>query len=70
MVKGKYLNFILSGIRYARNQIVTVVLLFLIASMMINTFLFLSLDYTRNFWREKERLIKFVIGTELPHTLI
>ena len=56
MVKGKYVNFILSCIRRAKSQIITVALLFLVASALINTFLFLSFDYTQNFYREKEKL--------------
>ncbi len=56
MVSGKYLNFIKSNIRSSKYQVFSVALLFVVASMLINTFLFLSFNYNSSFFREKERL--------------
>lgn len=56
MVKGKYINFIQSNIRYSKYQIFIVAFLFIIASALINTFLFLSFHYNNSFAVEKERL--------------
>lgn len=56
MVKGKYINFIQSNIRYSKYQIIAVALLFVIASALMNTFLFLSFNYNGSFAVQKERL--------------
>lgn len=56
MVKNKYVNFALSNIRHSPGSIVAIALLIIIASALLNTALFLSVDYKQSFMREKERL--------------
>lgn len=56
MVKNKYVNFALSNIRHSPGSIVAIALLVIIASALLNTALFLSVDYKQSFMREKERL--------------
>lgn len=56
MVKGKYLNFIKSNIRYSKYQIIVVAILFILAAALINVFLFLSLNYNSNYDVERTRL--------------
>ncbi len=56
MVKNKYVNFALSVIRHSPGSIAAIALLIIFASALLNTALFLSMDYKQSFMREKERL--------------
>lgn len=53
---GKRINFIKSNLRYAKYQVIVVALLFVVAAMLINMFLFLSLNYNGSYALEKDRL--------------
>ena len=56
MVKGKGLNYVVSNLRRSKMQIVSIAVLIMVASALINILLFISTDYQQNFFREKERL--------------
>lgn len=56
MVTGKYINLVKANIRYSKYQIIAIAILIILASMLINTSLFLFFNYNDSFVSEKARL--------------